>query len=733
MSKKFLIILLLLTAFLEINAQFNKDSLWGKDVPNSDNYLIGDYNGDGLPDKLRIDNNSGWLVALNSGIKFLGEETWAFNEDVAEAIIYVGDFNGDLMADVVTFRIASGEWKVSLTRQDSLTGKYSFCQPVVWADGIFQNVFNHFIGDFNGDGLDDIMAYSNGWQVITSNGKSFNRLKTWKNSETSEVNQEKIFIGDFNGDGFSDIAIYRDKDTCGIGKDVWLVSLANKNSSFSPFVCWASGQGEGSNGHFFGDLNGDRKSDKLNYYSGNGGALYASISSGNEFEDEKFWISGNIKDIKEVFAGDFNGDNLCDVATLNSEGEWYVNLNTTPHEKVVACWFTNWYFPGCGLWGNDKRDINKTPVVGWPETQPVQGELYNSNNRKTIEMQIDAMIKAGITLIIVDYTNGWKNYADTTKWEDDTAHAATNTLFSIMNERRLRNKPYINIAIGLGKEFWGPRSFKRLSWQWTGWSEQYKKQKSTLDGISQLYIKQYPVIYFNYLSKPLIIIWHWLGDDFPPREDGENIPLWHFNDFTIKESVNWSSTFTERAGPVSGVTDVFINGMDTKRYWGWGAEIPQPYNSECMSVMPGTYNWPGYYATRTRPAERLRGEPYSGSYYIESWERVIKMNPNIVLICDWNNWNEETAIEGCVGENSWEDLNGEKTFDWYMKITKYYSNIFLHNSLNVGTYIKQDGLSNVYKWSGSKLEILESDYKPIREPIIKLPMDWMLRHGYWRF
>jgi hypothetical protein len=732
---KLLILSLIISCLLFRSSftQFAKDSLWSKELPGSYTYLLDDFNGDGLSDKLRIDKQGDCYVSLSSGHSFLPEDKWTTNQDTNAAKYYVGDFNGDGMSDLISFKISSGVWNVSLAYQDSVNGKYSFKQIEQWNNELIKNATDLFIGDYNGDGIDDILIYSNGWMVITSNGKSFNEKRTWKNSEPYNIVRDQIHTGDFNGDRYTDIALYKSKDTCGIGTDVWLVSLAEKDSTFSPFMCWSSGQGAGSNGHFFVDLNGDRKIDKLNYYSGDSIAWYASISSGSDFGKEKLWSSGYYPNFVSAYVGDFNGDNLCDIATVSSKGEWIISLNTLKQDKIVGCWFTNWYFPGCGLWAANKRDTNKIPVVGWPDAQPLSGELYSSNNPKTINLQIDAMIKSGINLIVIDYTNGWKSYSDTTKWEDDTAHAATNALFSLMNERRLNNHTYIKIAIGLGKEFWGPRSFKRLGWNWIGWSKQYKKQRSTLDDINSMFVKRYPEIYFNYLSRPLIIPWLWIGDDFPPKENGINIPLWHYNNFTIKEAVNWSSTFANRTGPISGVTDIYINGQDRKRFWGWGAEKPQPANVECMSVMPGTYNWPGYFATGHRPADRLRNEAGSGSYYIDSWKRIIDKHPNMVLIGDWNNWNEETAIEGCVGDNSWEDLNGNKTFDWYMKITKYCSRIFLEDSLYTGVFLQQEGYPNVYKWNGSVLEINDSEYKPFREPIIKLPENWLQNHNYWKF
>jgi hypothetical protein len=496
---------------------------------------------------------------------------------------------------------------------------------------------------------------------------------------------------------------------------------------------WSDGQGAGSNGPFFGDVNGDGKKDKINFYSETGQwyvAITNTAGTGFQVEDHLWWNPEQSVGALSGYVGDFNGDELYDAAFLKPNGEWWVGNNTSPsptpdHKKIVATWFSVFYSKGQDLYSN-KRDHLKVPVAGWGSGDSTITGIYNSKDGNVLNKQIDAMIKAGINLIIVDRTNGWK--FDNGDLMQKHEHEATDSLFWVMKKRKDSGLQWIPIALGLGYEFWGKRIIydyyhkingdgEHGEWIWKGWSKQFERQRKAFNDISSKYINvgsPYKDIYFYYLNQPLVIAYLGAGEDYPPRDNnGNDTLLWHHNNFTIKTAINWASTFAYYRDSLG----IFVNGMDTKRFWGWGArwssDNPQPYNVESMSVMPGTFVW---YDTTVQIS---RGRE---DYYANSWKRIIEVDPNIAIIGDWNNWNEETAIEGCIGPQGWKDYYGNYQYDWYLQITQAYSKIFKDGVIPSGTYIRDENNSRIYLWDGKTAEF--QNKLPINKPVIILPHNW---------
>ena len=57
---------------------------------------------------------------------------------------------------------------------------------------------------------------------------------------------------------------------------------------------------------------------------------------------------------------------------------------------------------------------------------------------------------------------------------------------------------------------------------------------------------------------------------------------------------------------------------------------------------------------------------------MRAWLRVLEARPQFVTVADWNNFEEETAIEDSY---AWEDRWGHAVPDLYTRITRAYSRL----------------------------------------------------------
>jgi hypothetical protein len=160
-----------------------------------------------------------------------------------------------------------------------------------------------FVGDFNGDGRDDVMRRGptgNGAEVLLAlaNGSGFGTPLAWTNESPGD---QDWLIGDFNGDKRSDLLRY----VAGVGVEV----LISDGSGFLNPLGWT---GYGNRGRFWvGDFNGDGKDDLLRTASSNGGAEVLR-SNGSQFRQPVAWTGEGQGDLG-WYVGDFNGDGRTDL------------------------------------------------------------------------------------------------------------------------------------------------------------------------------------------------------------------------------------------------------------------------------------------------------------------------------------------------------------------------------------------------------------------------------------
>lgn len=166
----------------------------------------GDFNGDGRADVLlRSASSHRWyLYPLNGAQLVAGAGMPEITNNPVWKMAGVGDFNGDGADDVLLFNSKNGRWYY-----------YALQGIRVLADSAYLPLQNEGrwqlagIGDFNGDGTDDVLmrnAATQKWYYHPLNGK-----QALKGRGLVGLSADPLWsvagIGDYNGDGTTDILL----------------------------------------------------------------------------------------------------------------------------------------------------------------------------------------------------------------------------------------------------------------------------------------------------------------------------------------------------------------------------------------------------------------------------------------------------------------------------------------------------------------------------------------------
>lgn len=216
---------------------------------------------------------------------------------------YVGDFNGDGRDDLARYITGSCGAEVLLSTGAGF--RRGGCWTLAGVSGRWR------IADFDGDGRSDLVRSSgtadgaSSIQVLRSTGTSFAPPELWSQQSAGTSG---LLVGKFTTDPFADLL-----RTFSIPEQTQV--LFSTSFSFTADLPWTT-ENDGDHGWFVGDYNGDGRDDVLRYRAGiSGGEVFTS--NGTAFVPQGSWtLAGDGDD--RWYVGDFNGDGRDDLSRYRS-------------------------------------------------------------------------------------------------------------------------------------------------------------------------------------------------------------------------------------------------------------------------------------------------------------------------------------------------------------------------------------------------------------------------------
>lgn len=226
-----------------------------KGTLNSYAVAVGDLNGDGKQDLVFVDGYTGLVLLGNGDGTFLPGADPGWDELYPFSAV-IGDINADGKLDVVLSGDNHGSgWVIPVAGNGD--GTLSYVTKLYEIVGI-ELGSGVALGDFNGDGKQDIVTGSGSPAVLLGNGDGTFQSPT--ELATGAGIPMAVAVADFNADGKPDLVVVNGKYPDGSnGSNTVSILLGNGDGTFQTHVDYPTGTSPTSVA--VGDFNGDGKLD----------------------------------------------------------------------------------------------------------------------------------------------------------------------------------------------------------------------------------------------------------------------------------------------------------------------------------------------------------------------------------------------------------------------------------------------------------------------------------------
>jgi len=339
----------------------NKVKAWyGSDNPalyKARDFIFCDLNGDGLDDLGFITYTGPEDMPTFKFEAYVSEPVTPLNYSLHDIVTFSGDnrwisrlgftdFNQDGRADIVFIKPDGNSYSTYIALSERTNNyKYPLLGDVINLNAISERDDQIVFGNFTGRGAEIAVLEEDGLMVYYYENGTFSKVM----SDNSFKPDDGIYTGDFNGDGLTDILQFMD------GTDEWLIrpsmGIEYFDAEESPLTFVRKPNSNQFYNLSLGDFNGDGKTDifeqyckatvdgNITVYHTDEVTLNVYYAKGNNIfeQDTKKHFGMGIND-KSLMLGDFNGDGSIDVlshdAILNYLWAYHLRTDSQNSRKI---------------------------------------------------------------------------------------------------------------------------------------------------------------------------------------------------------------------------------------------------------------------------------------------------------------------------------------------------------------------------------------------------------------